>query len=143
MQAQQGLVQAPAGAEEVGADPFGKGMGAIHHPTEAALAARFDQGSGDGPRAGQGPHLQLQGRMGGVGPARRLAHHAHPQAPAPRQQRPGQLGPLANPTHQPDRVCWPRAPGVRVSALVRAGRLPLVDFRAVHQDGAPWRTVDP
>ena len=119
-------------------------MGAIHHPTKATLmAARPYQGSGDGIGARQGPHLQLQGRMGDVGPARRLAHHAHPQAPAPRQQRSSQPRPLADPAHQPDRPCLPRAAGVPFRVLVRSGGLPLVVFRAVHQDGAPRRTPDP
>ena len=103
MQAQEGLVQAPADGQEISANSLGKGMGAIHHPTKAALVPRRHQGGGDGAAAGQGPHLQLQGRMGAVGPARRLAHHTDPQAPAPRQQGSGQPGPLADATHQPDR----------------------------------------
>ena len=75
-------------------------MAAIHDPTKAApVAPRRHEGGSDGLGAGQGPHLQLQGGMAVVGPARRLAHHTHPQAPAPRQQGSGQPGPLADATH--------------------------------------------
>ena len=118
-------------------------MGAIHDPAEAALAPCRLQGGSDRPRAGQGPHLDLQGRMGPIGPAGRLSHHAHAQAPPPRQQLAGQLGPFADATDQPDRLCRRAGLLLRFGDLARGAVIPLVDFRAVHQDGTPWRSPDP